>query len=139
MGDSIEEIEERIANMRAAATSAHAVQRAEDMHALEGAMCEHGVDRVAAVDWASWSEGLPTMAIFRTPKKPEFKRFQDTANGKAIAANRDAIHALGLACLLYPTREVFEQMLEQSPGLVTIGGQHCARLAAGQAEEEGKS
>lgn len=138
MGD-IEDIEARIAKMREAASVARTEQRAEDMRAFEGAMCEHGVDRVALVDWASWTPELPTMAIFRTPKKMEFKRFQDTANGKSATANRDATHALGFTCLVYPERDVFDKMLEASPGLVTIGGQHCARLAAGQAEEEGKS
>lgn len=134
------DLAERLAQLDAEIAEARAAQEKLDDDEFYDRAVEYGKDRVRKVplpyDAFSKDNGHPTFAIVRVPKPVEWKRLQsdmERANNKTGAA-----HLLGRACLLSPSKEVYEQILERYPGIHEAVSLAAVHLAQGQKAEEGK-
>jgi hypothetical protein len=135
-----EALEKRRAEREEASAKARAEQRLLDEEAYEDLKDEHAV---ASVSTSRFVEGQPTMAIVRMPTPSEYKRYVDQIGAnvakKSTKGQRDAQELLANSCWVYPREvEARKAMLEVFPGLLTPLSMAAAKLAEGNAEEEGK-
>ena len=138
-----EEIEAARAERKAALAEEQAKQELLDLEALDAAEIQYGDSSVCHVDVA-FTPGLPTMAIARTPKPIEIKRYQDMGakakrdGGVNVEAAIAAAKALTAVVLVYPDKETFARMVEARPQLDCDVGLAALKLAKGKAADEGK-
>lgn len=75
--------------------------------------------------------------VFRKPKRAEYKRH--LAKVFDEKQRPDAVEWLARVCVVHPTREAFDAMLEDKPGIPILCADALAKLAgAAQGEDEGK-
>ncbi len=138
---TIEEIEERRAERKAALEVQRLEQYAVDLEALDGFEVEHGDGRIVRVDLERFIPGLPTMVLMRLPKPIEHKRYVDQCrerNGKP----GDGVAAAWLVadvCRLYPDADLYAKVKETFTGAQTNMGVAAIKACQGRADEEGKS
>jgi len=138
--DAIDVIEARRAARRDAADVAATAQRAIDLAALDALEETHGITNIARVD-VPHTPGLPGMALARTPRPVEIKRYRDRVRargdkpGDPVAA---ATELVGVA-LLYPDAETFAAMCEARPTLAVQLGVSAVGLATGVEIAAGKA
>lgn len=137
---SMEELKARREAMRKADAEAEAKQAEVDFAALVDAEEEHGFGAVRPIKVKQYREGLPTMAIVKSPGGTHlFKAFQqETMNAKHGAKKIEAAESFGLASIVYPSGELLASMLKAFPGLASSAAAVAAELAMGEAEEEKK-
>jgi hypothetical protein len=139
VSDRLAEIEARRAARKASQEAARQEQRATDLEALDALEAEHG--EVPYVDVAHPVEGLPTLAAGRPSKPAELKRYRSrirvTKEG-GIEGAPEAAEELALACLTYPSREVYDKLVAQRPGIAAALGGAIVEHASAKAREEGK-
>lgn len=137
---SIEEIEKRRADRKAALQAQADEQRLVDMQALDDAEILHGDTNVCHVD-VPFTAGLPTMAVARLPKGIELKRYRTRLkiDGQRVdlSAANDAAAELGRAVCVYPDADTFAKMCEARPDLASQLGSRATKLAQGKAADEG--
>lgn len=137
---SIEEIEQRRAERKAAAARAREEQYALDLAALDALEIEHGDGAVSALEAPSYAAGLPTLAIVKCPAAEYFKRFRDRA--RRAKGQPDAIGAatdeLALSCIVYPAADVYANMCSRFPGLHDSAGARAIELAQAKSEDAKK-
>jgi hypothetical protein len=82
----------------------------------------------------------------RCPDKVELKVYRDRVKPKrgrnGVEQPPDLVAAaeeIGRMCLVYPSAEAFEALLELTPGLLTQLGREAVALAVGDEESEKKS
>ena len=117
--ERIAEIEKRREERRAKYCAARDEQEADDMEAIDEIECQRGPQGFHTVKFPDgWQPGIPTTVAFRTPTAAEVKRF---ASGGKNTDDIDAVwkssEQLCRAILLYPSQEVFTQMLAKFPNL----------------------
>lgn len=138
----VEELEQKLADRRAARAKAEEAQYEKDLEARIELEDEHG--SIASVSVARFVAGHPTMALLRTPTSAEYKRykaqmFRAAAEKKAAVGQQAAQELLAGACWVYPkTEDERAAMLEAFPGLLTPISMAAAALAEGKTEETGK-
>jgi len=134
-----EEIDARRDAMRAREDDAVKAQELIDDEALADAEETHGFSAVGAVK-IPFTPGLPVTAIVRRPSKIEFKRWTDSISKKDAASPEymRAAEQLAAVCLVYPPKEVYEQMCEKCPGLKVPLGLVASKLASGRELEDAK-
>lgn len=139
----VEELEQKLADRRAARAKAEESQYEKDLEARIELEDEHG--SIASVSVARFVPGHPTCALLRTPSVAEYRRykaqmFRAAAEKKGAAVGQQAAQELlANACWVYPkTEEERAAMLEAFPGLLTPISMAAAALAEGKTEETGK-
>lgn len=137
---SIEEIEKRRADRKAAAATAKQEQLLKDMEALDALEVQYGDGRVARVNLATHVPGLPTFIVVRAPTKAEGQRMRDMVrSGEAkLTKSGAAADMLATSCLVYPDAETYKLVLESFPGVHGDAFMAANDLGKGKAEEEGK-
>lgn len=134
---SIEELNDKRAALRAEHEAAEQAQAEIDLAALLDAEQEHGFGSVTSLKVRAYRKGLPTMVVVKSPGGTPFYRkyLDETSNAKSEMKKRDALLALGLACLAYPPKgELRDKMLEAFPGLTLSAGIAATKLAELEAE-----
>ena len=106
-----------------------------DMLKLDELEQEHGDDSVRGVFTSAG------MVAIRRPKKHEIDRFteamlRDGKPGQKASRQREAAEQLGRVCRIHPATEVYETMVEASPGLPHKVGTAAAEFAELIEEEE---
>ncbi len=131
---TLEEVRAKIDEQRAKATAAKEEQQAIDAQALYDAGEEHGVDKIREVPLTSFLPGLPTLVVIRRPTKMEHKRFTDLTakKGAETPEYMKAAEQLAGACVVYPPKEVYEEMCAECPGIKVPIGVAAANLAGAQ-------
>jgi hypothetical protein len=138
------EIEKKRADRKAGLQKQQDAQLVKDLCALNDLEEQYGDGKVARVDLATYTPGLPTMVIVRAATRLEHKRFQDMcakSDKKEHVAKADAIKAVNLvadSCIVYPDREIYEQIREVCGGVHGVAGNAALALFSGQVAEEGK-
>lgn len=142
MPDSIEDIEKRRADRRAARENAQKAQYAKDLARVDELEIEHGDDRVRILKMPSFVAELPTLVVVVTPESVVRKRYRQMVlkagqNYPAIGAARDMLAA---SCVVYPDvkeedgKTLYERMKESWPGI----HDDVATTACELADAEGK-
>ena len=136
---SIGEIEARRAERKAKLAAQREEQLAVDIEALDAAELQHGDSNVVRID-VPYTPGLPTLALARTPRPVEVKRYRDSVRPKGDKAPDAAAAAEQLAavCRIYPDAETLAKMAEARPGLNVQLGVAAVGLAMGAEAAEGK-
>lgn len=133
---TIEALEAKRAERKAATEKAREAQYAQDLEWLDGLEVEHGDGRVTALRMSSYVPGLPTLVVVKAPEPSYFARFRQQVRkaGQRVEAIGDAKDMLATACLAYPDAEVYGRMCEAWASLHDAVGVEAIRLA----ETEGK-
>src|SRR5262249_5772179 len=137
---SVEEIQAKRAARKAANKLAYDKQFEKDLEALNALEEEHGDGAVEALAMPRYVPGLPTLAIFKCPDAPGFKRCKDRqlrAKGNAEAINF-ATNELSAYCRVYPEENLYKEMLVAAAGFQDSAGAKCIAMAQAKADEEGK-
>lgn len=142
----IEELEDKLANVRAGRAKAEEEQYEKDLEEQLRLTEEHVV--LATVKVARFAPGFPTRAFVRMPRSSEYRRYKDrvhrAADKKNITDIQSAGDQLARACWVYPApdddgmSDAQTAMLEAFPGLLTAIGVAAIGLAEGRAVDEGK-
>ena len=74
--------------------------------------------------------------VIRKPTRAEYKQFRSRTHNPAQVA--DAQEILARQCVVYPSRDAFDAMLEDWPGIPEAAGAAFGRLMGLAAEEDGK-
>lgn len=74
--------------------------------------------------------------VFRKPTRAEYKRFRSSINDPQNAA--DAAEQLARCCIVYPTREAFDALLEEWPAIPEASSKAFLRLVGMAVEADGK-
>jgi hypothetical protein len=137
---TIEEIQKKRADRKAALADQELAQRALDLEAVDALEVQHGDSNIDVVDVA-YTPGLPTCFAVRVPTDPEMRRYKSRLKGIANSKDVDAIAAaeeLGESCLVYPAADVREQMKAARSGALSICGTAALKLCQGRLSSEGK-
>jgi hypothetical protein len=137
----LEEIEAKRAARKASLDTAAEDAKASDLEAIDELEQEHGDSNVKVIH-VPYTAGLPTCVAVRTPKPAEAKRYRarvKTQPGSKHAPDYVvAAEELAETCLVYPTKELYERLVEARPGLATQVGLKALELSTGVEEAEGK-
>jgi hypothetical protein len=121
---SVEEIEKRRADRKAAIAKARAAQYEKDLVEVDKLEVEHGDDRVSVLETPSFVAGLPTLVVLKTPGEDYFKRYRGKVrrarkpNGQVdTVAIGDAADELAECCIVYPDRETYQRMKAEWPSI----------------------
>ncbi len=150
--------ERELAELEAARALRHAnlerqrvAQRIIDLRGINAAEDEHGASNIAVVE-VNFAPGLPTLCAAKAPSdayvkrfrhmvKPRRKRGADDEQAPTVDAE-DAIKAaeeVAVACLVYPTPELFAKLCEARPNVGPDLGTAALKLVRGRAEQKGKA
>ncbi len=139
---SIEDIEKRRADRKAATAKAQEEQYEKDLEALDALEAEHGEGRVVRMNIKGFVPGLPTFIVIRSPGgTPLYKRY--TAMVRAAGKNATAIGTaqdmLGEASIVYPSDPaVLKALLEEFPGAKISAAIRAVACVELEAQEEKK-
>jgi len=135
--------EERIAQTearRAARKADLEKQRVEqyslDLAALDTAEEEHGDARIARLD-LDYTPGLPTIVVVKCPSRDHIKVYRAKVSEKKPDHTKAAVWLAG-RCLVYPSPEVFEQLIDAYPGIDAQAGLRASLLSVAKAQDEGE-
>lgn len=137
--DPLTALEEKRAARKAARQKDYDARALIDLEHLDQLEQEHGDSCVTYLKIDR--DGLPTMAIARCPSAFEVKRFRAAVMPKGDKDKPDPVPAaeqVATSCLLYPEREVFDQMCQVVPSLRQQLGAAALELATGKTKAEGK-
>lgn len=137
---SIEEIEKRRAERRAAHDQARTDQIAADLGAIDALEAADGVP-LHTMTANGFKPGVPVKIAFRAPTPVQYKRYCDMVGraDKDPAARLRAQTMLAESCLVYPPEgEPRKAMIEALPGLLVSLSIEAAKVAELRAEDEGK-
>jgi len=136
--DPVADMERKLAELADSNEVGRKQQLALDLRALLDATTEHGVGQVIRLDLRFFEPGLPTMVLARPQTRPEQKRHDDMATLKGVGNVLKAARLLADSCLVYPSREVFDQILAKAPGVHLDLGNRLVSHGQGVKVEEGK-
>jgi len=106
-----------------------AERRARDEAAITAAEAEHGPEKVAALHTPMGT------IVLKRPNAVAFKKFQDTEG-----VNIDELEKLVRPCVVHPSHDRFDAILEELPGVLGDLAKQCSALAGvGRSKLEGKS
>lgn len=74
--------------------------------------------------------------VFRKPSRAEYKRFRASSHNKDMAA--DAQETLARQCVVYPSREAFDALLEDWPAIPEAASNAFSRLMGLAVEDDSK-
>lgn len=74
--------------------------------------------------------------VFRPPNRGEYKQFRAKLHNDALKA--DATEWLARACVVYPSREAFDALLNDYPGITDACGDAIGELAGFTVDKMGK-
>ena len=141
---TLQEIEQRRAERRAAHDKAREEQVIADLEAIDLLEMATG-EPLHTMTSNGYKAGVSVKLAFRAPTAVEYKRYCDMV-GKAskkgdAVEQRQAQELLALACLVYPAPASDEgkAMLAAFPGLPLSLAIEVAKVAEMRAEDEGKS
>lgn len=145
---TVEEIQKRRADRKAAQNSKRLEQYVLDLEELDRLEEQHGDGRIV-VHHISDDEGTPsryvdgcvTLAVFRLPTRVEMKRYQDQCKPDRKGRPGDTVAAanqVARACRLYPDAESWTQLIETYAGIDVHAAVSVLEAVSGVAEEEGK-
>lgn len=83
------------------------------------------------------SPQCPWEVVFRKPKGTDYKYFRKLAHNPATVS--DAQEWLARATVVYPSREAFDALLEDYPGIPEIAAKPLGELAGFAVEEAEKA
>ncbi len=78
----------------------------------------------------------PWECVFRKPSRAEYKMFRSRSHNPSQVA--DAQEALARACVVHPSKEAFDALLEDYPGIPEAAGNMFKNLVGMAAEEDVK-
>jgi hypothetical protein len=99
-------------------------QALRDEETIERFEAEHGPTKIKAI------RSDAGLVIVKRPHRVVFKRFQDKGSIKT-----DDVEQLVKSCLVHPTKDAFDQMVDDLPALLHQCADACARLAGVRTEE----
>lgn len=137
---SLEELQAKRAARKAEAAKARDAQYEIDLAALDALECEHGDDRVRALELPAHITGLPVMVVVACPSKDYYKKFQDMvrrAKGD-LTKTAPASEQLADVCIVYPAKDVYTQLRAEFPGIHDQVANAAADLARAKDDAEGK-
>lgn len=126
----IAEIEARRAERKAATKKERDAQYLIDLQRVEALELEHGNDRIEVLAMPSFTPGLPTVVVVRTPEPSKFERFRQMVRkaGKSAEAIGAAKDLLASSCIVYPDDETYGRMREAWPSIHDNAGVEAIRL-----------
>lgn len=140
MSDDLDVVRARRAERKAEVAKATAAQEAIDLAAIDELEIEHGDSNVCVVR-VPYTPGLPVLVAGKCPEPKYVKRYQarikpnkDGKPGDAIAATEE----LADVVLLYPEKEVYDQIRTLRPIVHLQLGTAAAGLATGKIEVDSK-
>ena len=74
--------------------------------------------------------------VLRKPTRAEYKRFRSMLHNDAQKA--DATESLARTCVVYPSREAFDSMLDEYPAIGDAAGGVLGELVGFTADQMGK-
>jgi hypothetical protein len=101
-----------------------AIKELETEEALDAAVEEHGERKVARIDYDGGS------IIIKRPTQALYKKFID---GKKQQSDEQLV--LASSCVLYPSKEEFNRLVQELPGLLSVVANAAVRLAGFRSEE----
>ena len=135
--ETVEDMERKLHQLADDAAERRKSQDVIDMRAEHDAVVEHGVGRVTKVELNAHIEGMPVVVLARPQTRPEQKRYDDMVVLGGKASYVKASKLLANSCRIYPSAEVFQQMVEADPGIeTTLGNRLVARAQGKRAVEE---
>lgn len=142
---ALEIAEDKRAARKAKLAEDRDAQKAIDTEAISALEEEHGDERVKAID-VPFHPGHVVKIACRCPSKVELKVYRDRVKPKRGRNGMDqapdlvaAAEEIGTMCLIYPSPEKFNELLELTPGLLGQLGREAVSLAVGDEEIEKKS
>ena len=75
--------------------------------------------------------------VFRKPARAEYKRFRSMSHNPSTVA--DAQETLCRACVVHPSKEAFDALLEDWPGICEAAGKALSELAGIAVDESVKA
>jgi len=137
------EIRKRIEEKRALHDAAREEQEVKDLLELEKAYEEHGYDSVATLVVPRYTKGLPTMVLVKAAPADFAKLHRDKCikgMKKGVVDTMVAVRAaaeVGRACIVYPDKEVIEEMKELFPSIHSEAGKVAIQLSRLREQDEG--
>ncbi len=137
---TLEEIEKRRSDRKAALRVAEKEQLAIDLDAIDALECEHGDSNVCRLE-VPFLPGLPVRVAARCPTEPEVKRYRDRVKPDKKGRPGDPVGAheeLAECCRIYPDADTYAKLRAARPALHGHLGAKAIELAGGREEEAGK-
>jgi hypothetical protein len=137
----LEQAEEKRAARKAKLAELRDVQKAIDTLAIDALEETLGDERVKAID-VPFHPGHVAKIACRCPEKAELNVYRSRVKPRRDGKAPDLVAAaeeIGRMCLIYPSEEKFDALLELTPGLLGQLGREAVTLAVGDEENEKKS
>jgi hypothetical protein len=138
---TLEEIEVRRSERRAAADKARLEQETRDMEAIDALEAEAN-ESLHTMTANGFKAGVPIRVAFRPPTAVEYKRYCDgvSRSEKNPVDRRKVQEQLAHVCWVYPAKDAPERaaVLEAFPGVLISLAIEVAKVAEMRGEEEGK-
>lgn len=140
---TVEELEKRRAERRAAKHELYEAQKLEDLEARDRLEEELGDGQVLAIEIseATWKPGVVTMALFKLPNATQAKIYKQTITPNKDGSPGDIVKAsdvLAAQCCIYPDKDGFAKLLGAFAFVGTNGAVACVKAAEGKQADEGK-
>lgn len=134
---SLSEVEKKRQDRKLILAKQRDEQYAKDLEAIDALEVEHGDTNIAILE-VPFTLGMPVLAAVRTPTDPETKRYRSRVQAKN-ADTAAASEEVGMSCVVYPTGDVLEALLQARPGVRVQLGTSALGLATATAKAEEKS
>ena len=146
MSLTLEQIEARRAELRAANERAQDEQLTTDMARVLELEEEHGYDAVEVIRLARYRPGATALVVAEVPRASDhrFKRYRQVAGSEKSnsAAKTDAADLFAKSCMLYPSpkdqAELYEVTVDAAPGILGHVALQLVKAVQGRELEEGK-
>lgn len=138
---TLEEIQERRAELRAKLKEDTDARKAIDAEAILAIEESLGVSRIDVVELPFTSPDLPVLCAVRAPDAIEMKRFRDTVKQRKNGEPGDSVlghQQLTAACLVYPDKDTYKELLKVHTGIDVQFGMRAAALSIGREEDHSK-
>jgi hypothetical protein len=137
--ETVEDMERELQCMADETEARRKEQLAVDMRALVDLTKEHGVGMVERLDIGRYHDGLPTMVIVSMPARDIWKRYeQQVVQSKQGTQRLKASALLASSCILYPPKDVYQELLNKQAGIHSDAAAHLIKMAQCRDEEEEK-
>jgi GAF domain-containing protein len=137
----LDDLEQRLANLRDRNARLTAERRKVDLRAIVPLIEQYGPDNVRTVEVGYISPDFPVLCLVRANDKAEFKRYRAALERSPDGTIRDAQVAtdqLGRACTLYPDGETLSKLCDHKATLSAQLGKEALSISRGVAESEKK-